>query len=183
MRIVALSENTAAADKLFAEHGLCLYIEHNGKKILFGTGASAVFLENAKRLGIPAQQAHAIVLPHNHTSCTGGAEALLRRNPSAKIYIKEAAAHDCLEKNGLLRSKTGLSSSFFKSDKYDCVRFSSFSEVCPDFFIASNEEAESALAIDKKYYIKRDKKWVRDDFSGETFAVCFPAGAETAVWC
>ena len=175
MRIVALSENTATTDKLFAEHGLCLYIEHGGEKILFGAGASGLFLENAHRLGIPADEADALVLPHNHTSCAGGTEMLVKKIPSVRIFIKKSAAADCAEKGKLFRTRTGLQSSFFKSNKLKCVQFAEFSEVCPDFFLVSNEADSPAENAEKRYYIKRGKKWVRDDFSGETFAVCFPS--------
>lgn len=174
MRIVVLAENTSAADKLFAEHGLCLYIEHKHNKILFGTGASAIFIENAKRLGIPLSEVQSVVLAHNHTSCAGGLEAFLKINPSASVYIKKSAATDCAEKSGLIRSRTGLPGSFFKSAKVNCIKFESFSEVCGDFFLVSNEYSDEASNPDKRFFIKRDRKWQHDDFSGETFAVCFP---------
>ncbi len=174
IRIVVLSENTAANDKLFAEHGLCLYIEHNDKRILFGCGASALYLENAKRLNVPVESVNAVVLSHNHTSVCGGVEVLIKKNPSATIFIRRDYATDCAEQNGIFRSRTGLPSSFFKANKLKCVLFTAFSEVCKDFYIASVKQYEKAHSTDKSYYVKRDRKWVKDDFSAETFAVCFP---------
>ncbi len=174
MRIVCLSENTAVTDKLFAEHGLCLYIEHGGKKILFGASSTAAVFENAVRLGIDADNIDALILPHNHTSVAGGTETFIKKNPAATIFIKKEAATDNAEKSGILRSRTGLPYSFFKANKLKCVEFTAFSEVCPDFYIASvNKYAENPCS-DKRYYIKKGRKWVKDDFSGETFAVCFP---------
>ncbi len=40
MRNLALMENTAKDSALFTEHGLSLYIEANGRKILFDSGQS-----------------------------------------------------------------------------------------------------------------------------------------------
>lgn len=174
IRIVVLSENTAANDKLFAEHGLCLYIEHNDKKILFGSGSSALFLENARRLDVPAESADALVLTHNHTSMSGGAEALIKRNPAVSVFLRKDYATDCGEQKGIFRSRTGLPASFFKANKLKCVLFTAFSEVCKDFYIASVKRYEKAHSNDKTYYIKKGRKWEKDDFSAETFAVCFP---------
>lgn len=174
IRVVVLSENTAANDKLFAEHGLCLYIEHNEKRILFGCGASALFLENAKRLNVPVESVDAVVLTHNHTSVCGGVEILIKKNPSASVFMRRDYATDCSEQNGIFRSRTGLPSSFFKANKLKCVLFTTFSEVCKDFYIASVKQYEKTHSVAKNYYMKKERKWVKDDFSAETFAVCFP---------
>ncbi len=174
MRIVCLCENTAVNDKLFAEHGLCLYIEHCGKKILFGTSSTAVVFQNATRLNIPIESADAIVLPHNHTSMTGAVETFLKKNPSATLYMKKSCATDNGEKHGILRSRTGIPHSFFKANKMKCVLYTAFSEVCPDFYLASVKHYSDNPCTDKRYTVKRHRKWVKDDFSGEAFAVCFP---------
>ena len=50
MKIRILTENTVYRRGLFGEHGLSLLIEANGKKILFDTGQSDVYIKNAKKL-------------------------------------------------------------------------------------------------------------------------------------
>ena len=52
MKIVTLIENTSNRQDLLPEHGLSLYIETKNHKILFDTGASGSFDNNAKKLGI-----------------------------------------------------------------------------------------------------------------------------------
>ena len=47
MKIYALMENISHDECLACEHGLSLYIEADGKKILFDTGASEKFADNA----------------------------------------------------------------------------------------------------------------------------------------
>ena len=52
MIIKTLVENTSVSKDLGSEHGLSLYIEANGRKILFDVGASELFFENAKKLNV-----------------------------------------------------------------------------------------------------------------------------------
>lgn len=65
MRLVVLSE-AKPGDGLTGEHGLSFYIEHDQKKILFDTGASSLFLENATKLGIDLKGIDLVVLSHGH---------------------------------------------------------------------------------------------------------------------
>lgn len=51
MLIKTLLENTAIPEDLGCEHGLSLYIEALGHKLLFDTGASGLFAENAQKNG------------------------------------------------------------------------------------------------------------------------------------
>lgn len=52
MKIVTLIENLVYKKELYAEHGLAFYIETENEKILFDTGQSGMFLQNAKTLGM-----------------------------------------------------------------------------------------------------------------------------------
>jgi len=54
MRITVLVENTKSEDRkdLRAEHGLSLHINHEDKQILFDTGATEAFSDNAEKLGV-----------------------------------------------------------------------------------------------------------------------------------
>ena len=73
MKLTVLTDNDAAKGKrLLAEHGLCFYIEDNGKKILFDTGYSDVFIKNAISLGINLLDLDYIVLSHGHYDHTWG---------------------------------------------------------------------------------------------------------------
>ena len=74
--ITVLVEDTVHHARMRAEHGLSLYIDAGGHRILFDTGASALFLGNAKNLGIHLNELDALVLSHNHYDHTGGVEFL-----------------------------------------------------------------------------------------------------------
>ncbi len=88
MKITTLIENLVYKRGLFSEHGLSIYIETSNKKILFDTGQSGLFLENAKTLGISIDEIDAVVLSHGHYDHTGGLYLFLEKNSKAKIYAK-----------------------------------------------------------------------------------------------
>ncbi|UCF97693.1 MAG: MBL fold metallo-hydrolase [Spirochaetaceae bacterium] len=75
--ITVLVEDTVHEPRMRAEHGLSLYIDAGGYRILFDTGASALFLGNAKNLGLHLNDLDALVLSHNHYDHTGGLEFLV----------------------------------------------------------------------------------------------------------
>lgn len=64
MKLYVLTENTAS-DYFYSEHGLSYYIEFD-KNILFDTGHSGIFLQNAKRLKINIDKVKTVVLSHGH---------------------------------------------------------------------------------------------------------------------
>lgn len=69
---VLVDDNMSDCRRLLAEHGLCFYIEDDGKKILFDTGYSDVFIKNAICLGINLLDLDYIVLSHGHYDHTWG---------------------------------------------------------------------------------------------------------------
>ncbi len=90
MKIVTLMENTAPCG-LRAEHGLSLYIETETHNILFDTGASGAFADNAENLGIDLRKVDMAVLSHGHYDHGGGLARFLEINPTAKIYLHSHA--------------------------------------------------------------------------------------------
>lgn len=67
MKITILTDNNVLQSKNFlGEHGLSFYIEADGKKILFDTGYSDVFLKNACKMGINLLDLDYIVFSHGH---------------------------------------------------------------------------------------------------------------------
>lgn len=90
MIIKALVENTAAGDYL-TEHGLSLYIEANGYKILFDTGQSDLFLRNASKLDVDLSKVEVVVISHGHYDHCGGLKHFLSINDHAVVYINEYA--------------------------------------------------------------------------------------------
>lgn len=87
MKVIILMENTACKPQYAAEHGLSLYLETNGHKILFDTGASGAFADNAGLLGIDLSQVDLAVLSHGHYDHGGGIRRFLEINDHAPLYL------------------------------------------------------------------------------------------------
>ncbi len=65
MKISILVENSAGG-RFAAEHGLSYYIQYNDFKLLFDTGYSDIFLQNAQKLGTNLDKVENVVLSHGH---------------------------------------------------------------------------------------------------------------------
>ncbi len=73
MKAVILADNRTIIDSYYlGEPAFSLHLECDGKKILFDTGYSDVFLLNAVKMGIDLQDIDAVVLSHGHNDHTGG---------------------------------------------------------------------------------------------------------------
>ena len=75
--ILTLMENTTGRDCLACEHGLSLLIEGAGRRVLYDTGGSPRFLQNAGTLGADLADLDALVFSHGLYDHTGGAADLL----------------------------------------------------------------------------------------------------------
>jgi len=82
--------DNVAAPGLAGEHGLALWIETAGLRILFDTGQSGAFAANARALGMPLATADMLVLSHGHYDHTGGVAHALAHAPGMHVYAHPA---------------------------------------------------------------------------------------------
>jgi 7,8-dihydropterin-6-yl-methyl-4-(beta-D-ribofuranosyl)aminobenzene 5'-phosphate synthase len=99
LSLTVLVDNNTLTDRYFmGEPGISFLLETAGKKILFDTGYSGVFLANAHKIGIGLRDLDFVVLSHGHLDHTGGLVALIRYLTEAKIekikhLVPELIAH------------------------------------------------------------------------------------------
>jgi len=72
MEYCVLVENHEEVRDIKAEHGLSIFFSKGGKKILFDTGQSSLFLKNAEKMGVDLSDLDYVVLSHGHYDHTGG---------------------------------------------------------------------------------------------------------------
>ena len=91
MKIINLAEDTRGRQNCPIQHGLSFYIETAHHKVLMDTGASGLFLKNAKRLGVDLGQVDTVIISHGHYDHGGGVLAFAQQYPDAKIYLQKSA--------------------------------------------------------------------------------------------
>lgn len=113
MKIISLVDNISNKKGIGCEHGLSLYIETKEKKILFDTGASDLFLENAQKLGVDINDIDYAVLSHGHYDHGGGLKRFLEVNSTAEVIMKREAfeKYYTLRPNGI-REYIGIDEEF-----------------------------------------------------------------------
>lgn len=95
MKISVLVENTVSKDNnknVGAEHGLSLYVELSGLKILFDTGQSDLFIRNAEKMGTDLSEVDYLFISHGHFDHGGGINSFLDVNSKAKVIMHRRAA-------------------------------------------------------------------------------------------
>ena len=91
MKITVLAENTSSSADIGCEHGLSLFVETGAHKILFDMGQTALFAENAAKLGVRLKEADIAVLSHGHYDHGGGLRRFLELNKTAPVYLSRYA--------------------------------------------------------------------------------------------
>lgn len=97
MRFGFLMENRTDKAGLTAEHGLSIYIEACGKKMLFDAGATELMVRNAERMGVDLAAVDLAVVSHGHYDHTGGFPAFCRLNSRAPVYVHRNAFRESYE--------------------------------------------------------------------------------------
>lgn len=117
MKIKVLIENSGVKG-LQSEHGLCIYIEYNGKKYLVDCGASNLFAANAEMMGIDLEKIDMAFLSHAHYDHSGGYARFFEINKNAKVHLQKASKNRQYFKiAGPIKKYIGIPEGML--DKYD----------------------------------------------------------------
>jgi len=175
VKIIALIENTRleGASELVAEHGLSLYVETREKRILFDTGASGSFADNAAKMGIDLTAVDALVISHHHFDHGGGLERFLRSNSSAPVYLRNGEAEDFFFRVPLLIDRyIGLDQALLRqqADRLTFVR--EITEITPSVFILTDiPDRYPAPKGNKRLLVRTGGVSRPDDFDHELVMV------------
>lgn len=167
MIIKVLAENTSSMANLGCEHGLSLYIKTKNTKVLFDTGASNLFFENAEKMKVELSKIDIAVLSHGHNDHGGGLKKFLELNSQAKIYVQEKAFGDYYAQRPNNEKKyIGLDRSLLTTKRFVFVgdRFKIDDEL--ELFSAVKQEQLSPSG-NKSLFRKQEQEYVLDDFEHE----------------
>lgn len=117
-KIVTLVENEAGVHKgLRSEHGISFYVECHGKKLLFDTGQSRAFLENAEKLKIDIGKIDALVISHGHYDHSGGTRFLFEGGIKPPVWVGKGFFDEKYAKDGTTYEYVGndFGEEYFKS--------------------------------------------------------------------
>ena len=166
MKIVTLIENLVYKNGLYGEHGLAIYIETENKKILFDTGQSGIFLQNAKTLGISNEDIDILILSHGHYDHTGGLYPFLQENSKAKVYAKRQLF------TPKYSGRSRFIGTLFKEEplKNRLIYVDEITEVAENIFIMPEIAlSDSGDTHFKGLKIKVEGKYIQDEFDDELF--------------
>lgn len=174
LKITTLIENMPGNnEKLLYEHGLSLFIEFDGKKMLFDTGKTGDYIENAKLLNIPLEKTDTLIISHGHYDHGGGVQKSLDMLKKGIIMyvgqeffeLKYKDMEDGSYKfNGIDFSENDLIRSKIKLRKVtDDIEFISGNIVLFKNFSRSNVFEKQ----NPKFMVKKNNTMQIDDFTDE----------------
>ena len=174
MKVTTLIENTRASgmEHLRAEHGLSLYIEHGERRILFDTGASGAFADNAARLGVDIEAVDIAVISHHHYDHGGGLRRFLQINQRASIYLRSPPAGDCHLKLLWMDRYIGLDQALLREHAHRFIFVTGRTAIEPDAIVLTDVGRSYPLPrSNRNLFLAIDGNLILDDFAHELVLV------------
>lgn len=186
LRVTALVENRPGLHHgLRCEHGLSLYIEKDGNRLLFDTGQSDAFLHNAGRMGVDLSKVEWVVLSHGHYDHTGGIRALLGAGTGACLFTGAGFFDEKYVWNG---SSYEFLGNDFDEAFLDAMRVSpvvvseNILEIAPDIFLLSNFPRVHPTEIPNPRFWVRRNGWFEQDLFTDEILLAIRTGEGLAVF-
>ncbi|ENM5772257.1 MBL fold metallo-hydrolase [Vibrio mimicus] len=165
MYITALVDNNKITNRLdlTVERGLSYHITTMGIQILFDSGSSQVFCENAKLLNVEIENIDIAVISHRHHDHCNGITHFLERNSKALVYLRECEEADYLFKAFGFKFNVGNRKSLFNEQ---CNRFeliNKFTEIYPNVFIITELSEKYVRPKGNKYLFAKKGTFCKSD--------------------
>lgn len=172
-KITILIENKLGSElPLDTEHGLSLYIEAGQTNILFDTGESGDFIDNAKKLGVDLNKIDYCLLSHAHYDHTGGLKRLIKEFDSkfklliGRSFFKEKYK---LRDGEYKYIGSSFDKRYLEENKID-VEFikEDISYLTEKILVFTNFKInEEYSSLDERMLVKENSIYKKDEFSDE----------------
>lgn len=175
MKITSLIDNQRLPQRedLQAEHGLALSIITSESHMLFDSGISGAFLDNAQRLDVDLSQVSLAVLSHHHYDHGNGLIKFLDANSKVKVYLRRSNTEALYVHPFLwLKRYIGLDETLFQRYAQNLVFTDEFSEIAPNVYILTRIGQRHPLPKGNRYLYMHTEQGARlDDFAHELILV------------
>ncbi len=175
MRITTLIENDGLADHddLVTEFGLSLHVDTGESQVLFDSGTSGAFADNAATLGIDLGAVDAAVLSHHHFDHGGGLERFFAVNDRAKVYLRRGDLADRYFKGlVVVKRPIGLDLSLFDRfpDRFEFI--TDTTEIAPGLFLLTRiPQSHTRPEGNSHLFVQSDGGLLPDPFDHELVMV------------
>lgn len=170
MKVTTLIENRPASNdkRLAAEWGLSLHISFKNHNILFDTGSSGAFAQNAQYLSVKIPEVDVVVLSHHHYDHGGGLRKFFELNPKANVYLGESPRGDCYVKKVFEKKYIGLNKTLRQDFTGRFVTIDKVTEILPDVFVLPRIFGNYPRPRgNRRIYLNKDNQMILDDFRHE----------------
>ncbi|MDD5832766.1 MAG: MBL fold metallo-hydrolase [Clostridiales bacterium] len=155
---------------LKGEWGLSILIDTGSRRVLLDTGASDLFIDNSKKLGLfdALCDTDAAVLSHAHYDHGNGIEAFFGINSRAKLYVGRNCDENCYIRKWIFRKYIGIPKNIMSRFSERIVPVIEKTQICDNVYIIPHSTPDlDKIGIREKMYIRRNSRWLPDDFSHE----------------
>lgn len=178
LKITTLIEDTQSLDsRLYYEHGLSLYIEVDGIKILFDTGKSGDFIKNAKLLEIDLNKLNYVVISHGHYDHSGGFKKLVDElENSYKVIVGENffnKKYKIVERDTYKYIGNTFNKKYIQQNSIE-IKYveEDIFYITENIMLFSNfKQTNDFEPVNKKFRLKQDENYIVDDFCDEIVLV------------
>lgn len=158
---------------LVSQHGLSIFIEYDGRSILFDTGQSDQTWKNAEKLNIDLHDLSAIILSHGHFDHTMGLRSLAQEYTKTDLYVGNDFFEPKYERSAASLTYLGpcISPGYLESQGFRLFEINKDLEIIPGVFIVKNFTQKHPLVISENSVREHNGKIIQDDFHEELVLV------------
>lgn len=170
MEVKMLIENEKLKNRpeLAKEHGLSIFIRYNGENILFDTGDSGAFIDNADKMGVSIEDIDTVIISHGHFDHGGGLERFFKFNSKARVFMHAQARENHYIKVLFKKIDIGIPRDIFYHYNKRISFIEDTEEISKGLFLITDiTKKEPWTKFTKRMFTKKEGRFQQDDLKHE----------------